>query len=272
MNILTPAIKEKIQAGILDSITRKEYHQASRQISDVLAELYASIPDRNRVSHGTVYTIKVLSEYLYTQLIRAGVPVFEAAAALYSMSEDTKPKCVALGIMSFYGLGDLEATLGHFEAAAASPDWETREIAQMLFRKLIARHPTEVREFLLRLAVSPDAYLRRFAAETLRPVQENKWFYQDPDYPLSILRNMFKEPSPYPRTSVGNNLSDLARRLPDVVYDLVGELVDTGDENSHWIAYRACRNLVKVDPVRVMDLLRVDEYRYKKRKYQRTGY
>jgi 3-methyladenine DNA glycosylase AlkC len=147
-----------------------------------------------------------------------------------------------------------------------------REIAQMLFRKLIARHPTEAREFLLRLSVSADAYPRRFAAETLRPVQENKWFYQHSDYPLSILRNMFKEPSPYPRTSVGNNLSDLARRLPDVVYDLVGELVDSGDENSYWIAYRACRNLVKVDPVRVMDLLRVDRYRYKKRRYQRTGY
>jgi hypothetical protein len=70
---------------------------------------------------------------------------------------------------------------------------------------------------------------------------------------------------------VGNNLSDLARRLPDLVYDLVRELVDSGDENSYWIAYRACRNLVKADPVRVMDLLAVDEYRYKKRNYQRIA-
>ena len=130
-----------------------------------------------------------------------------------------------------------------------------REIAQMLFRKLIAKHPRDVRDFLLRLAASPDANLRRFVAETLRPVQENKWFYKDPEYPLSILRNMYKEPSPYPRTSVGNNLSDLARRLPDAIYDLVGELVDSGDENSYWIAYRACRNLVKADPIKVMNLL-----------------
>jgi 3-methyladenine DNA glycosylase AlkC len=145
-------------------------------------------------------------------------------------------------------------------------------MAQGLFRKLIAKHPNDVREFLLRLTESPDANLRRFVAETLRPVQENKWFYRDPEYPLSILRNMFKESSPYPRTSVGNNLSDLARRLPDTIYGLVRELVDSGDDNSYWIAYRACRNLVKLDPIRVMNLLRVDEYQYKKRVYRRSDY
>jgi 3-methyladenine DNA glycosylase AlkC len=272
MNILTPAIKKKIQSGIIDSIMRKEYHQASREISDVLVELYACIPDKNRISYGIVYTIKVLSEYQYTQLARTGVSVYEVAGTIYEESHDTKPKCVALGIMSFYGLGDLKKTLRYFEASAASADWEMREIAQMLFRKLIARHPNDVRAFLLRLTVSPDTNLRRFAAETLRPVQENRWFYKDPEYPLSILRNMFKERSSYPRTSVGNNLSDLAKKLPDVVYDLVRELVNSGDDNSYWIAYRACRNLVKVDPVKVMDLLKVDEYRYKKRIYQRIDY
>ena len=86
------------------------------------------------------------------------------------------------------------------------------------------------------------------------------------------MRNLYKEPSPYPRTSVGNNLSDLARRLPNVIYGLVEELVDCGDENSYWIAYRACRNLVKADPVKVLNLLRVDEYRYKKSIYSGKPY
>lgn len=99
--------------------------------------------------------------------------------------------------------------------------------------------------FLLRLVDSEDANIRRFVTETLRPVQENKWFYSDPEYSLSVLRHLFKERFPYPRTSVGNNLSDLARRQPELVYTLVDELVETGDKNSYWIAYRACRNLVK---------------------------
>jgi len=83
---------------------------------------------------------------------------------------------------------------------------------------------------------------------------------------------MFQERLAYPRTSVGKNLSDLARRFPDLVYDLVKELVDSGDKNSYWIAYRTCRNLVKKEPIRVMDLLKVDEYKYKKRIHKRSEY
>jgi len=127
-------------------------------------------------------------------------------------------------------------------------------------------------EYLLELVKSEDANTRRFVAETLRPVQENRWLYKNPDYPLSILKNLFKESSPYPRTSVGNNLSNLARQLPDLVYGLVKELVDSGDKNAYRIAYRACRNLVKEEPDRVMDLLSVDDYIYKKRRYRRNDY
>jgi hypothetical protein len=67
-------------------------------------------------------------------------------------------------------------------------------------------------------------------------------------------------------------LSDLARHLPDLVFELVKELVASGDRNSYWIAYRACRNLVRKEPIRVMNLLRADEYRYKKRVYTRSEY
>jgi 3-methyladenine DNA glycosylase AlkC len=89
---------------------------------------------------------------------------------------------------------------------------------------------------------------------------------------MPIIREMFKESCSYPRTSVGNNLSDLARCCPDTVYGVVRDLVDNGDKNSHWIAHRACRNLVKKEPLRVMGLLKVDEYRYKKRIYRRSDY
>jgi len=129
-----------------------------------------------------------------------------------------------------------------------------------------------MQSYLMKLSKSRDANLRRFIAETLRPVQENKWFYKEPEYPLSILRAMFRESAEYPRTAVGNNLSDLARRLPDMVYDIVAELVASGDKNSYWIACRACRNLVKIDTIKVLDLLKTDEYRYKDRVYKRSDY
>lgn len=114
--------------------------------------------------------------------------------------------------------------------------------------------------------------MRRFVSEMLRPVVENKWLYQDLDYSISILRHLFKEAHPYPRTSVGNNLSDISRRNPETVFQLVAELVSMKDENSDWIAMRACRNLVKEYPIRVMDVLGVDTYKYKNRVYKRSDY
>ncbi len=170
------------------------------------------------------------------------------------------------------GLTNYQPVLPYFESAAASQEWELREHAQMFFRRLIKAHPAEMQEFLLRLVKSEDPNLRRFVSETMRPVQENRWFYKDPEYSLTVLRHLFRESAPYPRTSVGNNLSDLARRLPELVYGLVEELVTSGDKHSYWIAYRACRNLVKKEPVRVMDLLGVDEYKYKKAVYRRGDY
>jgi 3-methyladenine DNA glycosylase AlkC len=272
VNVMTPAIVETIRSSIIAGTRRREYDRIPPQISAVLAELHAGIPDTKRTSYGIVYTVRLLSQYLYTQLAQTGAPVQKVANAIYAQSVDTKPRSVALGMMSFLGPDGLKDTLSCFETAAASPDWEMREMAQGLFRRLVGKYPNDVRGFLHRLSLSPDANLRRFVAETLRPVQENRWLYQDPEYSLSILRSMFQERAPYPRTSVGNNLSDLARRLPELVCSLVKELVESGDANSRWIAHRACRNLVKSDPIRVMDLLRVDEYQYKKRVYRRSDY
>jgi 3-methyladenine DNA glycosylase AlkC len=187
-------------------------------------------------------------------------------------SDDHRVIGVGLGILSYHGLADYVSVLPYFEVAAKADHWEPREYAQGLFRKIIKKHPEAIREYLLQMVQSKDPNLRRFASETLRPVVENQWLYKDIDYSLSILRYLFKESHPYPRTSVGNNLSDIARRKPELVYGLIAELVSIDDVNARWIATRACRNLVKVDPIRVMDLLGVDEYKYKQRVYNRSDY
>ena len=272
MEILTAKIERDIKRGIIDPILQRDYDQVIKTIPQVIEELYDNIPDNKRISYGIVHTIKELSQYLYTSLAEKEAQVYESAAVIFDRGYDFKSRGVSLGILSFYGPGDyrkVKEVLPWFESAAASADWKLREFAQMFFRKIIKKHPNEIKTYLLGLVQSDNANLRRFVSETLRPVQENRWFYKDPDYPLSVLKYLFKENSGYARTSVGNNLSDLSRHLPDLVYTLVCELVESGDKNSCWIAYRACRNLVKKEPVKVMDLLGVDEYRYKKRVYRR---
>lgn len=272
MNILDLRIKRAITNEILYPIQHGDFKSAITSLPSILDKLYTNIPDKRRSSFGRVFTIKVLSEYLYRQFIDAELPVYDIALRIVELSVEVRSKGVGLGILSRYGLVDYQRVLSHFEFMAAGEDWELREFAQMFFRKLTQKYPKEVKPFLRELAKSDNPNLRRFVAETLRPVQENQWLYTNPDYSLSILKYLFQEPKAYPRYSVGNNLSDLARRLPDLVLTLVKELASNGDTNSYWIAYRACRNLVKKMPLTVMDLLGVDEYRYKKRIYKRSDY
>lgn len=272
MKIFTPEIEKKIQNDIIDNILHNHYELAIKSISVIIDNLYAEIPESKRSSYGIVHTVKVLSEYLFNHLNDGENQVYSIAVNLFDKSEEFKCKGVSLGILSLYGLENFNRVLPYFELSAASPDWNLREFAQMFFRKLIKKYPEEAKKFLLKLVTSDDPNIRRFVSETLRPVQENHWFYKDPEYSLSILRKMFRESSPYPRKSVGNNLSDLARKLPELIYKLVEELVNSGDKNSYWIAYRACRNLVKKEPIKVMDLLKIDEYKYKKRVYVRDDY
>jgi 3-methyladenine DNA glycosylase AlkC len=272
MNLLTSALETQIERKVLVPALRGEFELATINIAEALGVLYDNIPENKRISYGRVHTIKGLAKHLYVCLNAQNASIFEIGSNLFAHSENVWSTGVALGLLADSGIADYPPVLPYFESAASSQDWELREFAQMFFRRLVKAHPAEMQAYLLRLVKSEDPNLRRFVSETLRPVQENKWFYKDPEYSLTVLRHLFRERAPYPRTSVGNNLSDLARRLPELVYDLVEELVSSEDKNSYWIAYRACRNLVKKEPVRVMDLLGVDDYRYKKAVYRREDF
>jgi 3-methyladenine DNA glycosylase AlkC len=273
MNLFTEALTHRIGDDVLHRLRSEQYTASASHIPSVLNELYANIPAKKRISYGRVHTIRVLTQYLYTNLREHAASVFTIAAALFDEQAEYRVNAVALGMLSFSAVDDgYEPVLPYFERAAASEEWDLREMAQMFFRKIIKAYPDDMQRYLLKLVLSENPNTRRFVAEGLRPCIENQWFYKQPEYPLTVLRHLFRESKLYPRTSVGNNLSDLARRLPELVYELVAELVASGDKNSYWIAYRACRNLVKKEPIRVMDLLGVDTYTYKKRVHTRSDY
>jgi len=176
---------------------------------------------------------------------------------------------VPIFLMAEYGVIYPRQSFEYFYQVASAPDWVVREFAQGAFRKVIQSNRDLVQSWLIGLTQERDARLRRFTAETLRPVAAGRWLQKDPAYSLKILSNLYREKDPYPRTSVGNNLSDLSRNNPELIFSIATDLAANGDKNSYWIAYRACRNLVKKDPLSVMDLLRVDEYHYKDRNFRR---
>jgi 3-methyladenine DNA glycosylase AlkC len=178
---------------------------------------------------------------------------------------------VPIFLMAQYGQQHPTEVFSFFAEIAASPDWIVREFAAGGFHSVIASNKDAVLPWLKETALSKNPNVRRFVSETLRPVTVNRWMKKEPEYSLSVLRLLFREAHPYPRTSVGNNLSDLSSRQPELIFSIVQELVASRDPNSYWIAYRACRNLVKKYPRHVMDILGVDEYHYKDRNFYRSN-
>lgn len=255
---------------IINSLNAKDTSQAIQRLLALKDEVYATIPDKQRQSRGITWVLEHISQ-IFVQLCGTGPELKEVAEQLYeNMEKDDRLQGIPIFMMAEYGTTYPEEVLGFFIDVANSDDSIVREFAQGGFRKLIKPHQELILPWLKELATNDSQNLRRFVSETLRPVCQNRWLKTSPESSLEILRLLFKEPHPYPRTSVGNNLSDLSKSNPELIFGVIQDLVAMQDKNSDWIAYRACRNLVKKEPLRVLDTLGIDEYHYKDRNFYRT--
>jgi 3-methyladenine DNA glycosylase AlkC len=268
--LITPQHLREINS-LLEKIPSTNISEISTHLSSIIEQVRTDIPEKRRISTGRYSIVKTLGETLFPLVEEP----FDFGAALFKTPGDPFVRSLGLQLLSLWAVENqgLEQVKTCFEAGAAEEsDWIVRECASGLVRKLTKTFPDEVRSWYLALVQSPDPNLRRFVSESLRPVVENRWFHKEPDYALGIISHLFRESAPYPRTSVGNNLSDWLRVAPDKAWPIVEELAENGDNNSYWIAYRSCRNYVKKEPVKVMRLLGVTEYKYKKQCYNLADY
>lgn len=242
------------------------------ELAVLIEDVREDIPEQKRISTGRYSIVKELGRELYVLLRDLDLEALAFASSLFRIpGSDPFVRSSAVQVLAQAALGgeDLGTVLRVFESAAAESDWIVRECCSGLVRPLVKAFSQELRTWYLELVKSPDPNLRRFVSESLRPVVENRWFHKDPDYALGIIKNLFTESDPYPRTSVGNSLSDWLRVDQEQTWPIVCQLARSGNPNSYWIAYRACRNLVKKNPSEVLELLGVDEYRYKGRVYRK---
>jgi 3-methyladenine DNA glycosylase AlkC len=243
--------------------------QAIKKLEELKEVLHAAIPDKQRQSRGITWVVQRLA-LMMGEICTQKEEIKEFSAILYEhLDKADMLQGVPIFMMAEYGRVQPAEVLDFFEEAASAESWVLREFAQAGFRKLHGPNKEVVYSWLKHMVESSNPNSRRFVSEMLRPVVQGKWLRKDPDYSLALLRHLFHEKHPYPRTSVGNNLSDLSRYQPDLIFSIVDELVASKDKNSYWIAKRACRNLVKQYPERVLDMLGVEEYHYKDRHYRR---
>ena len=71
MKILSVEIQNKIEKLIIPNCTSKKYDLAIENISKIIDELYAKIPNNKCISYGRVHTVRVLSEYLLNNLAKS---------------------------------------------------------------------------------------------------------------------------------------------------------------------------------------------------------
>lgn len=264
------ASRIKLDTDLYVFLRDKNYLAIDQILEIIISDLHLAIPDRKRVSYGITYVVKSLAKILYDWIENSEFKTLSIGIELYEHMLSFKTKSIGLGLISYAGLIDTANSLEYFEDAACHEIWEVREFAQMYIRKITKKHPDTVQKFLMGLAVSDDPNKRRFASESLRPVGENKWINDKPEFSLEVLRLLFTEEDPYPSTSVANNLSDLSRKQGELILNVVSELLSLENEKAYWIAYRACRTLINTEKVKVMNLLKVDTYTYKKKIYFRN--
>lgn len=256
--------------AILDDLGHGDARQGIQRLRRLIEDVYATIPDKQRQSRGITWVVQRISRLLVETCEDQRQHLETILSLRANLAEDDRTLGVAIFMMAAYGQEYPREAWDFFQGTGASSDWVTREFSAAGLHKLISFHRELLLPWLQAGARDPNPNLRRMVSEALRPVTDNRWMQDQPDYSLTVLRLMFAESHTYPRTSVGNNLSDLSRHNHELIFSIVEELVGSGDPNSYWIAQRACRNLVKIDPTRVMDLLGVDEYHYKDRHYQRN--
>jgi 3-methyladenine DNA glycosylase AlkC len=258
--------------NLASSARQNPISSIAESLRQLIEEIREQIPPKKKISYGRYSIVKRMGFIIHPEIKKSGLDVVEFGTALLEdPAHDHMVRSLAVQLISIEGCetGTLHIVLPIFEKAAADDHWEVRECAAGFIRKLIEAYPDKMLEWVLKQVESPNPLLRRFASESIRPVADNRWFKKRPDFCFQVIEHLYEESDPYPRTSVGNNLSDWSKIDKERVYRIVDKLVRSGNKHSYWIAYRACRNLVKKEPIRVMDALGVDEYKYKKRVHRR---
>lgn len=265
---------EKLQE-IAKKAKKNSSVETASNLQLLLEEIRNDIPAKKRISYGRYSIIKKMGLEMYPLLVTKQIDIMSFALEIFKNTDiDQFVRSLAVQLMSIHAVEDnlSDEILQIFEMAATDSHWEMRECSAGFIRKIIAEYPSVMKQWYLKQSRASNAMLRRFASESIRPVADNKWFKKNPDFCFEILENMYEESNDYPRSSVGNNLSDWARHDKERVFEIVKELVARKNKNAFWIANRACRNLIKKEPIRVMNLLGIDTYKYKEKIYHRKDY
>ncbi|MHA1378323.1 MAG: DNA alkylation repair protein [Candidatus Helarchaeota archaeon] len=229
-----------------------------------LKQEYDTIPEKERIGKGEVFVAKSVSKILYALLKKKKTPKTTKATfekhilSLIEMLEaDSETLIFAIYLASQLALDNFDLIFEKIKKWAKDENWTIRECARAPLLSGLKKNRQKIFRLYKKWVNEEDPNLRRIVAETLRPLAVNKWL-RDPnknDEVLEILTELNHDESIYVRKSVGNNLKDLTKYMPDKILDLIEKwLKDKNKLNEKdqkaliWTIYQALRWLKERNP------------------------
>lgn len=206
-------------------------------IDQFLQEEYAIIPEKERLGKGKYYITVSMAEGLITKdslgtffpNIEKKIPriLIFFQDMLQIAEEKQNSFIIFLGICFVGQLIKFETTSMKLiykivEKWASHPTWGIREVSCYPIKIGLRYQKEETLQILLNFAQSSDPNLRRLAIESFRASTDLKWLKdmsQNQDF-IKILEILKSDNNVYVRKSVGNNLKDLSKKIPENILEL----------------------------------------------------
>lgn len=140
--------------------------------------------------------------------------------------------------------------LEHFELSMRAQHALTQRFtAEFSIRKFIDKNQILAIDMLREWTRDPSEHVRRLVSEGTRPrlpwAPRLRAFMHDPQPVLELLELLKDDPSLYVRRSVANNLNDIGKDHPELLFATAARWMKGANENRQWIVRHALRSAVK---------------------------
>ncbi len=242
-----------------------------KRIADSFADVWVDFPRTlfvRTASRGLdALELKARAAQIADALTVALPPAFPEAAPIVMASLGAKHATDELegaGMAPFFYLPHTmwvaKAGLEHFDLAMElQRELTQRFTCEFSIRAFLERYPDAT---LRRLSVwtrDPSAHVRRVASEGTR--QRLPWasrvrvLDQEPERVLSLLEGLRDDPSSMVRRSVANNLNDLSKSCPDLVYPVLESWLRDATDERRKLVEHALRSAIKRGDKRALALV-----------------
>lgn len=240
-----------------------------RRIARMIGAQHASFPQRDFVADALrgyeELDLMARGRHLANTLRQHLPRDYAAAIEILLASLGPKPESTDLqGMAPFLYLPHVvfvsEFGLDHFELSMrAQYELTQRFTAEFSIRAYLQRHPEQTLARLREWIDDPNLHVRRLVSEGTRPrlpwAPRLREFQKDPRAVLALLELLKDDPELYVRRSVANNLNDIGKDHPELLFKTCRRWMKNASPERAWLVRHALRSALKRAETGALDVL-----------------